>query len=61
VLKSERPVPGKHLVKFYLLTNKGIFVGQETMKNLKNNTSPLLGLFLAGNKLEAAIKNPGGE
>jgi hypothetical protein len=55
------PLPDKHHVNFYLLTNKGVFVGQETMKNLKNNTSPLLGLFLAGTKVEADIHNPGGK
>ena len=30
------PLPSTDEVKFYLLTNKGIFVGQEKMKNFEN-------------------------
>ncbi|NTV41414.1 MAG: hypothetical protein HGA61_04035 [Candidatus Moranbacteria bacterium] len=32
------PLPLTDEVKFYLLTNKGVFVGQEQMKNFENNS-----------------------
>jgi hypothetical protein len=43
-------------VKFYLLTNKGIFAGQETMKNFENNTSAWLKLFEAGNNVLTELR-----
>ncbi len=45
------PLPGRNFVIFYLLTNKGIFKGQENMKNFENNSSPWIGLFDQGNKV----------
>jgi hypothetical protein len=43
------PLPATDEVKFYMLTNKGVFVGQETMKNFENNSSSWLKLFEEGN------------
>jgi hypothetical protein len=45
------PLPDKDGVRFYLLTNKGKFVGQEQMKNFENNSSEWLDLFEEGNKV----------
>ncbi len=44
-------LPDKDGVRFYLLTNKGKFVGQEQMKNFENNSSEWLDLFEEGNKV----------
>ena len=43
------PLPQTDNVKFYLLTNKGIYVGQEVMSNFENNSSKWLGLFQEAN------------
>ena len=43
-------------VKFYLLTNHGIFVGQEQMKNIENGSSEWLKLFEEGNKVLTEIR-----
>lgn len=45
------PLPDKDGVRFYLLTNKGKFVGQEQMINFENNSSEWLDLFEEGNKV----------
>ena len=50
------PLPGKDGVKFYFLTNKGKFFGQEEVKNFDNNSSPWLDLFEEGNKLITEIR-----
>jgi len=50
------PLPSKDGVKFYFLTNKGKFVGQEEVKNFDNNSSPWLDLFEEGNKLITEIR-----
>jgi hypothetical protein len=50
------PLPGKDGVKFYFLTNKGKFVGQEEVQNFDNNSSPWLDLFEEGNKLITEIR-----
>ena len=50
------PLPEKDVVKFYLLTNKGIFVGQESMTNFENKSSPLLRLFEEGNNLLTELR-----
>ena len=42
-------LPGPNEVNFYLLTNKGIFVGKEIMKNFENGSSLWLNLFEEGN------------
>lgn len=44
-------LPQQDEVKFYLLTNKGTYVGEEIMRNFENNTSNWLPLFEAGNKV----------
>ena len=51
-----KPLPEIGFVKFYLLTNKGIYVGQETMKNFENNSSTWLGLFEKGNKVISELR-----
>jgi len=48
------PPPGT--VRFYLLTNKGIFAVQELLSLINDNTSPLLGLFFRGNMVLDEIK-----
>ena len=44
-------LPTEDKVKFYLLTNNGVFVGQEQMKNFENKSSQWLELFEEGNKV----------
>ena len=48
------PPPGT--VRFYLLTNKGIFAVQELLSLINDNSSPLLGLFFRGNMVLDEIK-----
>jgi hypothetical protein len=44
--KTEKTtLPETGVIKFYLLTNKGIFVDQEQMKNFENRSSTWLSLF----------------
>jgi hypothetical protein len=50
------PLPETDEVKFYLLTNKGIFVGGEIMRNFENNTSAWLSLFNAGNVVMSELR-----
>lgn len=50
------PLPSTDEVKFYLLTNKGVFVGQEQMKNFENNSSPWLKLFEEGNNVLTELR-----
>jgi hypothetical protein len=51
-IKTEQtPLPGKNEVVFYLLTNQGIFFGQDRVENFNNQTSEWLGLFLVGNEV----------
>jgi hypothetical protein len=50
------PLPEKDMVLFYLLTNKGIYVGQERMKNIDNNSSPWMKLFEEGNNVLAELR-----
>jgi hypothetical protein len=50
------PLPATDEVKFYLLTNKGVFVGQETMKNFENNSSSWLKLFEEGNNVLTELR-----
>jgi hypothetical protein len=49
-------LPQQDEVKFYLLTNKGTFVGQEVMRNFENNTSTWLPLFEEGNKVLSELR-----
>jgi len=56
-IKTETIVlPEKDKVKFYLLTNNGIFVGEEQMKNFENNSSEWLDLFEEGNKVITELR-----
>jgi hypothetical protein len=48
------PPPGT--VRFYLLTNRGIYAVQELLALINDNSSPLLGLFFRGNMLLDEIK-----
>jgi hypothetical protein len=56
VKTDNTPLPSKDGVKFYFLTNKGKFVGQEDVKNFDNNSSQWLDLFEEGNKLITEIR-----
>ena len=49
-------LPSTDEVNFYLLTNKGVFVGQEQMKNFENNSSPWLPLFEEGNNVLTELR-----
>jgi hypothetical protein len=49
-------VPAKGSVKFYLLTNKGIYVADEAVKNIADHTSAWAAMFDEGNKISAQIK-----
>jgi hypothetical protein len=51
------PLPEKNVVKFYLLTNKGIYVGQEEMKNFENNSSTWIKLFEEGNNVLSELRS----
>jgi len=51
-----KPLPATDEVKFYLLTNKGVFVGQETMKNFENKSSSWLQLFEEGNNVITELR-----
>lgn len=50
------PLPSTDEVRFYLLTNKGVFVGHEQMKNFENNTSTWLKLFEEGNNVLTKLR-----
>lgn len=49
-------LPSTGEVKFYLLTNKGFFVGKETIKNFENNSSSWLKLFEEGNNVLTELR-----
>lgn len=48
------PAPGT--VRFYLLTNHGIYAAQEQLHFIDDNSSPWLGLFFRGNMVINEIK-----
>ncbi len=50
------PLPSVDEVRFYLLTNNGVFVGKEQMKNFENNSSPWLKLFEEGNNVLTELR-----
>lgn len=50
------PLPSADEVRFYFLTNKGVFVGQEQMKNFENNSSAWLKLFEEGNNVLTELR-----
>lgn len=47
----DTPLPKKDCVRFYLLTNKGIFTAEEKMANFENETSPWYPFFEEVNKV----------
>jgi len=49
-------LPSAGEVLFYLLTNKGIYVGKEKMKNFENNSSPWLKMFESGNNVLTELR-----
>jgi hypothetical protein len=49
-------LPDKNCVKFYLLTNNGKFVAQETMNNIENSSSTWLDFFEQGNKVISELR-----
>jgi hypothetical protein len=55
------PLPDRDSVKFYFLTNKGIYVGQEVMSNFENNSSKWLGLFEEANKVLTELRKTSGD
>lgn len=44
-------VPAKDCVRFYLLTNKHVYVAQEQVKHLDDNSSAWIPLFRKGNEV----------
>jgi len=52
-------VPPAGCVRFYLLTNHGVFVAQEQVVFLENNSSPWLPLFEKGNEVVNLMHNSG--
>lgn len=50
------PLPSADEIRFYLLTNKGIFVGKDQMKNFENNSSSWLKLFDEGNNVLTELR-----
>ncbi|WP_295652917.1 hypothetical protein [uncultured Mucilaginibacter sp.] len=50
-------IPATGRVKFYLLTNKGIYVAAEDVKNISAHTSPWTSLFEQANKTIARLKS----
>lgn len=54
VADTSLPLPGT--VRFFLLTNKGIFAAQEMLSAINDNTSPWIGLFFRGTMLLDEIK-----
>lgn len=49
-------LPSTDEVKFYLLTNKGIYEGQETIRNFENHSSSWLKLFEEGNNVLTELR-----
>jgi len=49
-------LPHQDEVKFYLLTNKGTYVGHDVMRNFENNTSSWLPLFEDANKVLTELR-----
>jgi hypothetical protein len=50
------PLPGKDMVNFYFLTNKGKYFGHEAMANFENSTSKWLELFNEANNLMSEVR-----
>lgn len=54
--KETTPLPSRDEVNFYLLTNQGVFMGKEQMKNFENNSSTWLTLFEEGNHVLTELR-----
>ena len=52
-------LPSKGSVRFYFLTNKGIFAAQEQEKYFENESSPWLSLFAKGSIVINEIRSSG--
>jgi hypothetical protein len=50
------PLPDKNCVRFYLLTNRGIYYAQEEMVNIENETSYWLPVFVEANKVLTELR-----
>ena len=50
-------LPETNYVNFYLLTNKGTYVGMENIENFDNNSSEWLPLFDQGNRVLSELRN----
>lgn len=56
-IKTETtPLPQTNIIRFYLLTNMGVYVGQEVMSNFENNSSKWFGLFVESNKVLTELR-----
>ena len=55
--KAEKTsLPTTNEIRFYFLTNKGVYVGQEQMKNFENNSSLWQKLFEEGNNVLSELR-----
>jgi hypothetical protein len=54
-------LPSKDCVRFYLLTNKGIYAAQEQVKYFEDESSPWLILFVKGSNIINEIRSSGNE
>jgi hypothetical protein len=55
--KTEKTsLPTTNEIKFYFLTNKGVYVGQEQIKNFENNSSVWQKLFEEGNNVLSELR-----
>jgi len=55
-ISETKSLPKQDEVNFYLLTNKGTYVGRDIMKNFDNNTSAWLPLFEQANKVLTELR-----
>jgi hypothetical protein len=58
---SDTILPAIGTVKFYLLTNRGIYSAQELLSAIDDQSSPWVGLFFRGNMVVNEIKNGGAQ
>lgn len=54
-------LPAKGCVRFYFLTNQGIFAAQEQTRHFEDNTSPWLHLFAKGSIVINEIRGSGND
>lgn len=50
-------LPAKNELHFYLLTNKGVFLGKEEISNIENNSSQWIDLFTEANIVITELRN----